>query len=146
MIRYWMRAKGPIQENRMQSHLAALAFLTDAYLLGVVMEVQDDVKYEDLGVVASLNHTVHFHEPNAVRADQWMSSERESPWAGKDQGLAVHRIWSSDGVLLATSAQEVRYMLRTFPVISIAWHLRFLMSIKFLGAGSTESEVVIAGC
>lgn len=110
MIRYWMRAKGPIQENRMQSHLAALAFLTDAYLLGVVMEVQDDVKYEDLGVVASLNHTVHFHEPNAVRADQWMSSERESPWAGKDQGLAVHRIWSSDGVLLATSAQEVRYM------------------------------------
>lgn len=107
MIRYWMRAKGPIQENRVQSHLAALAFLTDAYLLGVVTEVQDDAKYDDLGMAASLNHTVHFHESKAVRADQWMSSERESPWAGKDRALAVHRIWSSDGILLATCMQEV---------------------------------------
>lgn len=108
MIRYWMRAKGPIQEHKVHSHLAALAFLTDAYLLGVVMKVQDDANYEDLGVVVSLNHTVHFHEPKAVRADQWMSSERESPLTGKDRALAVHRIWSSDGILLATCMQEVR--------------------------------------
>ena len=107
MTRYWMRAKGPIHENKVQSHLAALAFLTDAHLLGVVAGVQDDAKYEDLGVVASLDHTVHFHEPKAVRAAQWMSSERESPWAGKDRALAVYRIWSSDGVLLATCMQEV---------------------------------------
>lgn len=114
MIRYWMRAKGPIHENKVQSHLAALAFLTDAYLLGVVTGVQDDAKYEGLGVAASLNHTVHFHESKAVRADQWMSSERESPWAGKDRALAVHRIWSGDGVLLATCMQEVSDLLGHF--------------------------------
>jgi len=107
MICYWMRARGPIQKNKVQSHLAALTFLTDACLLGVATEVQDDAKYEDLGVVASLNHTIYFHEPNAVRADQWMCSERETPWAGKDRALAVHKIWSSDGVLLTTCVQEV---------------------------------------
>lgn len=58
-------------------------------------------------MVASLNYTVHFHESKVVHADQWMSSERESPWAGKDRTLAVHRIWSGDGILLATCMQEV---------------------------------------
>lgn len=108
-ILYWMRAKGPIRENEklLETQLAALAYLSDAYLLAAITEVGNDPDWETVEMAASLVHTVHFHEPKAVRADQWMCSERESPWAGNDRGLVLHRIWSNEGVLVATCLQEV---------------------------------------
>jgi acyl-CoA thioesterase len=60
-----------------------------------------------IGMMVSLDHTIYFHEPKKVRADEWMLSEMESPWAGDGRGVVMQKIFSKDGTLLATCVQEV---------------------------------------
>lgn len=62
----------------------------------------------DIGMMVSLDHSIYFHEPRKVRADEWMLSEMESPWAGDGRGVVTQRIFAKDGTLLATCFQEVR--------------------------------------
>lgn len=57
-------------------------------------------------MMVSLDHTIFFHNQDAVRADDWMVMEMETPWAGQDRGLVLERIWTADGVLVATCIQE----------------------------------------
>ena len=64
---------------------------------------KDDRK---IGMMVSLDHAIFFHNPRAFRADEWMLTEMESPWAGDGRGLVVQRIWSKDGILIATCTQE----------------------------------------
>lgn len=60
----------------------------------------------EIGMMVSLDHSIYFHEPRKVRADEWMLSEMESPWAGDGRGVVTQRIFSADGTLLATCFQE----------------------------------------
>ncbi|KAH7316631.1 acyl-CoA thioesterase II [Stachybotrys elegans] len=59
-----------------------------------------------LGMLVSLDHSIYFHEPLRVRADEWMFTEMESPWAGDGRGVVTQRIFARDGTLLATCMQE----------------------------------------
>ena len=59
-----------------------------------------------IGMMVSLDHTIYFHNPRRFRADEWMLAEVETPWAGDGRGLVVQRIWSKEGVLIATCYQE----------------------------------------
>ena len=68
-------------------------------------ENQED--HKEVGMMVSLDHSIYFHNPLAFRADEWMLTEMESPWAGEGRGLAIQKIWSKDGVLIATCTQEV---------------------------------------
>lgn len=61
----------------------------------------------EIGMMVSLDHSIYFHEPRMVRADEWMLSEMESPWAGDGRGVVTQRIFAKDGTLLATCFQEV---------------------------------------
>ena len=61
-----------------------------------------------VGMMVSLDHTIFFHHPRAVKADEWLLSEMQSPWAGEGRGLVLQRIWTKDGTLLASCVQEVR--------------------------------------
>lgn len=65
---------------------------------------QDD---RQIGMMVSLDHTIFFHNPRAFRADEWMFTEMESPWAGDGRGLVMQKMWSKDGVLIASCVQEV---------------------------------------
>ena len=79
--------------------------MSDAYIMAAAVQIHDlpGQKFETkIAMVASLNHTIYFHHPEAVRADEWMCSERESPWAGNDRALVIQRIWSPKGILVAT--------------------------------------------
>ena len=60
-----------------------------------------------LGMMVSLDHTIYFHRPGEVRADDWLYREMESPWAGEGRGLALERIWSKEGRLWASGVKEV---------------------------------------
>lgn len=60
-----------------------------------------------IGMMVSLDHTIYFHEPRKVLADEWMLSEMESPWAGDGRAVVMQKIFSKDGTLLATCVQEV---------------------------------------
>jgi acyl-CoA thioesterase 8 len=59
-----------------------------------------------VGMLVSLDHSIFFHEPRRVRADEWMFTEMESPWAGDGRGVVTQRIFARDGTLLATCFQE----------------------------------------
>jgi len=61
----------------------------------------------EVGIMVSLDHTIYFHAPARVRADEWMLSEMETPWADDGRALVVQRIFARDGTLLATCFQEV---------------------------------------
>jgi acyl-CoA thioesterase 8 len=61
----------------------------------------------EIGMMVSLDHTIYFHEPWKVRADEWMLNEMESPWSGDGRGVVIQKIFSKDGTLLATCMQEV---------------------------------------
>jgi len=75
---------------------------TDHVKLG---EEGGDIK--QIGMMVSLDHTVYFHNPRAFRADEWMFTEMESPWAGDGRGLVFQKMWSKEGVLVASCVQEV---------------------------------------
>jgi acyl-coenzyme A thioesterase 1/2/4 len=57
-------------------------------------------------MMASIDHTIFFHNQAAVATDDWMVSEMEALWAGQERGLVLQRIWTSKGVLIATCIQE----------------------------------------
>ena len=53
---------------------------------------------------ASLDHAMWFHED--FRADAWMLYEMDSPWAGHGRGMNRGSIFTRDGRLVASVAQE----------------------------------------
>ncbi|KAL2824105.1 thioesterase-like superfamily-domain-containing protein [Aspergillus cavernicola] len=62
--------------------------------------------HKEIGMMVSLDHSIYFHNPWTFRADEWMLTEMESPWAGEGRGLVLQKIWAKDGTLIATCTQE----------------------------------------
>lgn len=60
-----------------------------------------------IGMMVSLDHTIYFHRPREIKADEWLLSENESPWSGDGRGLVLQRIWNKRGMLVASCVQEV---------------------------------------
>ena len=75
-----------------------------------------DTPKRSIGMMVSLDHTIYFHRPREVKADEWMCTEMETPWSGEGRGLVTQRIWNKDGRLVATCVQEVS-------LVSIAAHM-----------------------
>ncbi|KAL4809213.1 thioesterase-like superfamily-domain-containing protein [Aspergillus unguis] len=70
------------------------------------LEDQDGKDHKEIGMMVSLDHSIYFHNPWTFRADEWMLTEMESPWAGEGRGLVLQKIWAKDGTLIATCTQE----------------------------------------
>ncbi|KAK8104093.1 thioesterase-like superfamily-domain-containing protein [Apiospora kogelbergensis] len=68
--------------------------------------VEEMAQQPSIGMMVSLDHTIYFHNPKKVRADEWMFTEMESPWSGDGRGVVIQRLFSKDGTLLATCFQE----------------------------------------
>nr|WP_220481670.1 acyl-CoA thioesterase II [Nocardioides ginsengisegetis] len=101
--RLWIRVNGELSDDPLQ-HLAAFTYASDMTLLGSTL-VPHGVHISTPGMqVASLDHTVWFHRP--FRADQWWLYDQESPSASGGRGLAIARVFTQDGVLAASVAQE----------------------------------------
>ena len=56
--------------------------------------------------MASLDHSLYFHDPVRLRADQWLLAEIHSSWAGGGRVLVHMNIWGRDGTLVASCTQE----------------------------------------
>ncbi len=101
--RLWIRVNGRLSDDP-QQHLAAFTYASDMTLLGSTL-VPHGVHISSPGMqVASLDHTVWFHRP--FRADEWWLYDQESPSASGGRGLALARVFTLDGTLAATVAQE----------------------------------------
>lgn len=61
----------------------------------------------EIGMMVSLDHTIYFHNPKEFRADEWMFTECESPWAGDGRGLVMQKMYTKEGKLIASCVQEV---------------------------------------
>lgn len=99
----WLRALGELPDSQ-DLHTAALAYASDFSILESIYR-RHGIAWSHPGLKsASLDHAMWFHRP--ARADEWMLYAQESPSAQGGRGLAIGRIFSRDGVLLATVAQE----------------------------------------
>jgi acyl-CoA thioesterase-2 len=102
-IRYWVRVADRLPDDVLV-HRAALTYVSDMTLLGATL-VPHGLHPSSSGVqAASLDHTVWFHQPH--RADEWMLYDQASPIAVGARGLALGRLFTQDGRLVASVAQE----------------------------------------
>jgi acyl-CoA thioesterase-2 len=85
-------------------HRALLAYASDFHLIGTTL-FPHGVSFLQAGVqVASLDHAMWFHRP--FRIDQWLLYSCDSPTAQGARGLARGMVYSEDGRLVASTAQE----------------------------------------
>ncbi len=99
----WMKAIGTLPDDP-NLHRAALAYASDYTILESIMRAHD-IAWSTEGLkVASLDHAMWWHR--FARVDEWMLYVQESPNAVGGRGLSLGRIYSRDGVLIASVAQE----------------------------------------
>jgi acyl-CoA thioesterase-2 len=99
----WMRVSGPLPADPLL-HTALLAFASDYSLLESVLR-RHGLSWASRGMrTASLDHAMWFHRE--VRMDDWLLYTQESPSASGARGLGLGRIFTRDGVLVASTAQE----------------------------------------
>jgi len=100
----WMKIRRPLTDDP-AVHRAVLAYLSDLTIQESIMRAHG-VAWNTPGLrVASLDHAMWWHRPG--RADDWLLYVQESPNARGGRGLSTGRIYTRDGVLLASVAQEV---------------------------------------
>ncbi|KAJ2832925.1 acyl-CoA thioesterase [Coemansia furcata] len=103
----WLRAKGDMSELGHAHHQSMLAYASDFALLSTSLRPfrmgSPEAKHH-LSMLVSLDHTIWFHEP--FRADEWLLYVMESPRTASGRGLSIGRIYTRDGVLVASTAQE----------------------------------------
>ena len=99
----WIRATGPLPDH-LAIHQCVLAYASDLTLLDTSLAAHGRTVYEKSILPASLDHALWFHRP--FRADDWMLYAQDSPAAGGGRGFARGLIYSRDGTLVASVAQE----------------------------------------
>jgi acyl-CoA thioesterase-2 len=108
----WMRTRRAIPDDA-GTHRAALAYLSDMTIQESILRAHG-VAWATPGLkVASLDHAMWWHRPG--RVDDWMLYVQESPSARGGRGLATGRIYSRDGMLVASVAQEIMVRVPTPP-------------------------------
>ena len=101
--RLWFRARGDLPDSRIV-HNAAFTYISDFSLLGVALLPHGVFIGSPEVMPASLDHVIWFHRP--IRADQWLLYDQTSPSASGARGLSTARVFTEDGTLVATVAQE----------------------------------------
>jgi acyl-CoA thioesterase-2 len=96
----WFRAAGPVPEALTQ---ALLAYASDASLLSTSLLPHGKSIFSNLQV-ASLDHAMWFHRP--FRFDDWLLYAQDSPSASGARGFNRGAIYTRDGTLVASVAQE----------------------------------------
>ncbi len=99
----WFRVVSPLPDDP-ALHRAMLAYASDMTLLGTCMLPHGMTWMDGSVQTASLDHALWLHEP--FRADEWLLYTCDSPWSGHGRGHNRGRIYTADGRLVASSAQE----------------------------------------
>ena len=106
----WFRVVAAVPDDP-AIHRAMLCYASDMALLGTAL-LPHGVNWLTSNLQsASLDHSVWLHEP--FRADDWLLHTTDSPWAGHARGFNRGRIYTRDGRLVASTAQEGLIRMRT---------------------------------
>jgi acyl-CoA thioesterase-2 len=99
----WFRTIGDMPDDP-ALHRAALAYASDYTIMESVMR-RHGIAWGTPGLkAASLDHAMWWHRP--ARVDEWLLYVQESPTASGGRGLSQGRIFTRDGRLVASVAQE----------------------------------------
>jgi acyl-CoA thioesterase-2 len=99
----WMRAIGGLPHDPLL-HAAVLAYASDYSLLEPVLR-RHGVRWTDPRLrAASLDHSMWFHRE--VDVSDWVLYAQSSPSAESGRGLGIGQMYTRDGRLVATTAQE----------------------------------------
>jgi acyl-CoA thioesterase II len=101
--RVWLRVSSRLPDDP-AAHRAAFTYLSDMTLIGAAMAPHGISFGTGDAFVASLDHAVWFHRP--FRADEWWLYDQVSPAATSGRGLVIARVFTQDGSLVASVAQE----------------------------------------
>ena len=100
----WMRARRPLPDDP-AVHRAALAYISDLTIQESILRAHG-IAWTRPGLkVASLDHAMWWHRPG--RIDDWLLYVQKSPSARGGRGLATGKIYTADGMLVASVAQEI---------------------------------------
>jgi len=99
----WLKAIGTLPDDP-NLHRAALAYASDYSILEPILRGHG-IAWAHPGLkAASLDHAMWWHR--FARVDEWLLYVQESPNAIGGRGLSLGRIYTRDGVLVASVAQE----------------------------------------
>ena len=99
----WLRAVDRLPDDD-RLHRSLLAYVSDYNLLATAT-LPHAIGAMDKGLVtASLDHAMWFHRP--FRIDDWLLYSMDSPSAGGARGFTRGSVYTRDGRLVASTAQE----------------------------------------
>jgi acyl-CoA thioesterase-2 len=99
----WFRTHGTLPDDPLL-HACVVAYASDLTLLSTAL-LPHPVDDDDPGfMIASLDHVMWFHRP--FRADEWLLYHTHSPSAGAGRGFATGQVFTADGSLAVSIAQE----------------------------------------
>ena len=99
----WIRTTGKLPDDD-AIHRCVLAYASDMMLLDTALVPHGRTLFEKDFMAASLDHALWFHRP--FRADDWLLYAQDSPNLQGSRGFARGLIFTRDGVLVASVAQE----------------------------------------
>lgn len=99
----WIRATGNLPDAP-AIHQCVLAYASDMTLLDCALIPHGRSVFDNDIMAASLDHALWFHRP--FRADEWLLYAQDSPSMSGSRGFSRGLIFSRDGTLIASVAQE----------------------------------------
>jgi acyl-CoA thioesterase-2 len=99
----WIRATGRLPDDP-DIHRSVLAYASDMTLLDTSLFAHGRNIFDRDLQVASLDHALWFHRP--FRIDEWLLYNEDSPSASGARGFSRGSLFSRDGKLIASVAQE----------------------------------------
>ena len=99
----WLRTRAPLPDDP-AIHRCALAYASDMNLLDAALVPHGRSVFDRSIMGASLDHALWFHRP--FRADQWLLYTLDSPNMYGSRGFGRGLVFTADGTLVASAAQE----------------------------------------
>lgn len=102
-VQAWWRIADALGDDPLL-HAAAAVYASDYAILEPVLRGHGRAWIDTGFRMASIDHAMWFHRP--LRSDDWVLLEAESPSAASSRGLCTGRMFSADGRLVVSIAQE----------------------------------------
>ena len=100
----WFKVDGTLNTKDQWVHHCFLAYASDVSLLGSGTRPHGVSAYSGDVMLASLDHAMWFHEK--IDFNNWYLYEMDSPFSGAARSLNRGKVFSQDGTLVASVAQE----------------------------------------
>ncbi len=99
----WIRATGRLGDD-LALHQCVLAYASDFTLLDTALIAHGRFVFDPSLMLASLDHAIWFHRK--FRADEWLLYVQDSPSSGAGRAFCRGTLFTRDGELVASTAQE----------------------------------------